>query len=86
MGATIATMMFLIILCGVMVYLFLDPAPHAEVFFLMRKPASAFIVHGILALYTLLALFPIILVIMNSLQGQAGDLQHAAAAAHAVEL
>lgn len=32
----------------------------------MRKPASAFAVHGILALYTAFALFPILLVIMNS--------------------
>ncbi len=32
----------------------------------MRKPASAILVHGILILYTALALFPILLVIMNS--------------------
>jgi raffinose/stachyose/melibiose transport system permease protein len=32
----------------------------------MRKPTSAIAVHGILILYTALALFPIILVIMNS--------------------
>jgi raffinose/stachyose/melibiose transport system permease protein len=32
----------------------------------MRKPASAIAVHAILGLYTALALFPIILVIMNS--------------------
>lgn len=32
----------------------------------MRKPASAFAVHGILSLYAALALFPIVLVIMNS--------------------
>jgi raffinose/stachyose/melibiose transport system permease protein len=32
----------------------------------MRKPASAIAVHAVLGLYTLLALFPIILVIMNS--------------------
>lgn len=32
----------------------------------MRKPASAIAVHGILILYTALALFPILLVIMNS--------------------
>ena len=36
----------------------------------MRKPVSAFIVHGILALYTCLALFPIILVIMNSFKAK----------------
>ncbi len=36
----------------------------------MRRPASAFIVHGILGLYTLLALFPIILVIMNSFKAK----------------
>jgi raffinose/stachyose/melibiose transport system permease protein len=42
----------------------------AAVFFLMRRPASAFVVHGILGLYTLLALFPIILVIMNSFKAK----------------
>ena len=36
----------------------------------MRKPASAFIVHGILGLYTALALFPILLVIMNSFKAR----------------
>jgi raffinose/stachyose/melibiose transport system permease protein len=36
----------------------------------MRKPASAFAVHGILALYTALALAPIILVIMNSFKAK----------------
>jgi raffinose/stachyose/melibiose transport system permease protein len=36
----------------------------------MRKPASAFIVHGILGLYTLLALSPIILVVMNSFKAR----------------
>ena len=36
----------------------------------MRKPASAFIVHAILGLYTLLALFPIVLVIMNSFKAK----------------
>jgi raffinose/stachyose/melibiose transport system permease protein len=36
----------------------------------MRRPASAFVVHGILGLYTLLALFPIILVIMNSFKAK----------------
>jgi raffinose/stachyose/melibiose transport system permease protein len=36
----------------------------------MRKPASAFAVHGILALYTALALFPILLVIMNSFKAR----------------
>jgi raffinose/stachyose/melibiose transport system permease protein len=36
----------------------------------MRKPASALIVHGILGLYTLLALFPIVLVIMNSFKAK----------------
>jgi raffinose/stachyose/melibiose transport system permease protein len=36
----------------------------------MRKPASAVAVHGILALYTALALFPIILVIMNSFKAR----------------
>ena len=36
----------------------------------MRKPASAIAVHGILALYTALALFPIILVIMNSFKAR----------------
>jgi raffinose/stachyose/melibiose transport system permease protein len=36
----------------------------------MRKPISAFAVHGILALYTALALFPIILVIMNSFKAK----------------
>jgi raffinose/stachyose/melibiose transport system permease protein len=36
----------------------------------MRRPASAFMVHGILGLYTLLALFPIILVIMNSFKAK----------------
>lgn len=36
----------------------------------MRRPASAFIVHGILGLYTVLALFPIILVIMNSFKAK----------------
>jgi raffinose/stachyose/melibiose transport system permease protein len=33
---------------------------------MMRKPTSAIAVHGILILYTALALFPILLVIMNS--------------------
>ena len=36
----------------------------------MRKPASALMVHGILGLYTLLALFPIVLVIMNSFKAR----------------
>ncbi|MFO1034116.1 MAG: carbohydrate ABC transporter permease [Hyphomicrobiales bacterium] len=36
----------------------------------MRKPVSAFIVHGILGLYTLLALFPIVLVVMNSFKAK----------------
>jgi raffinose/stachyose/melibiose transport system permease protein len=36
----------------------------------MRKPASAFMVHAILGLYTLLALFPIVLVIMNSFKAK----------------
>jgi raffinose/stachyose/melibiose transport system permease protein len=36
----------------------------------MRKPASAFVVHGILGLYTALALFPILLVIMNSFKAR----------------
>jgi raffinose/stachyose/melibiose transport system permease protein len=36
----------------------------------MRKSASAIAVHGILALYTLLALAPIILVIMNSFKAK----------------
>ena len=36
----------------------------------MRKPASALVVHGILSLYTLLALFPIVLVIMNSFKAK----------------
>jgi raffinose/stachyose/melibiose transport system permease protein len=34
------------------------------------KPASAIVVHGILTLYTALALFPIILVIMNSFKAK----------------
>ena len=42
----------------------------AAVLLLMRRPASAFIVHGILGLYTVLALFPIILVIMNSFKAK----------------
>lgn len=36
----------------------------------MRKPASALAVHGILILYTALALFPILLVIMNSFKAR----------------
>ncbi len=36
----------------------------------MRKPASALAVHGILILYTALALFPIILVVMNSFKAK----------------
>jgi raffinose/stachyose/melibiose transport system permease protein len=36
----------------------------------MRKPLPAFAVHGVLALYTALALFPIILVIMNSFKSK----------------
>ena len=36
----------------------------------MRKPLSAFVVHGILGLYTLLAIFPIVLVIMNSFKAK----------------
>jgi raffinose/stachyose/melibiose transport system permease protein len=36
----------------------------------MRKPISAFIVHAILGLYTLLALFPIVLVVMNSFKAK----------------
>lgn len=36
----------------------------------MRRPASAIAVHGILGLYTALALFPIILVIMNSFKAR----------------
>jgi raffinose/stachyose/melibiose transport system permease protein len=36
----------------------------------MRRPATAIVVHGILSLYTLLALFPIILVIMNSFKAK----------------
>ena len=36
----------------------------------MRKPASSFVVHSILGLYTTLALFPILLVIMNSFKAR----------------
>jgi len=36
----------------------------------MRKPISAIAVHGILILYTALALFPILLVIMNSFKAR----------------
>jgi raffinose/stachyose/melibiose transport system permease protein len=36
----------------------------------MRKPISAFLVHGILGLYTVIALAPIILVIMNSFKAR----------------
>jgi raffinose/stachyose/melibiose transport system permease protein len=36
----------------------------------MRKPASALAVHAILGLYTLLALFPIVLIIMNSFKAK----------------
>jgi raffinose/stachyose/melibiose transport system permease protein len=36
----------------------------------MRKPLSAFAVHGFLTVYTCLALFPIILVIMNSFKAR----------------
>lgn len=36
----------------------------------MRKPASAIAVHGILILYTALALFPILLVIVNSFKAR----------------
>ena len=36
----------------------------------MRKPTSAIAVHGILVLYTALALFPILLVIMNSFKAR----------------
>lgn len=36
----------------------------------MRKPASPIAVHGILILYTALALFPILLVIMNSFKAR----------------
>jgi raffinose/stachyose/melibiose transport system permease protein len=36
----------------------------------MRKPASVIAVHGVLILYTLLALFPIVLVIMNSFKAR----------------
>ena len=36
----------------------------------MRKPVSAIAVHAVLALYTALALFPIILVIMNSFKAK----------------
>jgi raffinose/stachyose/melibiose transport system permease protein len=36
----------------------------------MRKPVSALAVHGILAGYTLLALFPIVLVVMNSFKAK----------------
>ncbi len=36
----------------------------------MRKPASAIAVHGILILYTALALFPIVLVVMNSFKAR----------------
>ncbi|WP_421693569.1 carbohydrate ABC transporter permease [Aestuariivirga sp.] len=36
----------------------------------MRKPASAIAVHAVLGLYTLLALFPIVLVVMNSFKAR----------------
>lgn len=36
----------------------------------MKKPISAFVVHGILGLYTAIALAPIILVIMNSFKAR----------------
>jgi raffinose/stachyose/melibiose transport system permease protein len=36
----------------------------------MRKPISAFLVHGILGLYTVIALAPIVLVIMNSFKAR----------------
>jgi raffinose/stachyose/melibiose transport system permease protein len=37
---------------------------------MMRKPLSAFAVHAVLGFYTLLALFPIVLVIMNSFKAK----------------
>jgi raffinose/stachyose/melibiose transport system permease protein len=36
----------------------------------LRKPVSAFVVHAVLGLYTLLALFPIILIVMNSFKAK----------------
>ena len=36
----------------------------------MRRHASAIAVHAILGLYTLLALFPIVLVVMNSFKAK----------------
>ena len=36
----------------------------------MRKPLSAIAVHGVLGLYTCLALFPIVLIIMNSFKAK----------------
>lgn len=42
----------------------------------MRKPASAVIVHTILGLYTVLALFPIVLVIMNSFKAKKAIFGH----------
>ena len=76
-------MMFLIILVGVMIYLFLIQRRMQQVQLLMRKPATSRLrrPRHHWALYTLLALFPIVLRDHEFLQGQARDLQHAAAAA-----
>ena len=52
----------------------------------MRKPASAIAVHGVLILYTALALFPILLVIMNSFKSTQSDLWITTFISHAVDV
>ena len=78
MGATIASMMFLIILAGVCVYLFAVQTRLAPLPVLRRAMNQArsslsrtIGAHAMLITYTVIALFPVLLVVMNSFKSRA---------------
>ena len=89
MGAAIATAMFFIILAGVSVYLFAiqtrpPPLP------VLRRPApwppaprspAPLGAHAILILYTVIALFPVFVIVVNAFKSAPRDLLRAAGAA-----
>ena len=70
--------MFLIILVGVMIYLLGVPAPHDALPVLRRREMTAArrdllgqaMAHLVLIVYTIIALFPIVLVLMNSIKNK----------------
>ena len=78
MGATIASMMFLIILAGVCVYLFAVQTRLASLPVLRRTMSQArssayrtIGAHAVLITYTVIALFPVLLVVVNSFKSRA---------------